>query len=411
MLSSHNVATGVRACRLSVRAFTDRKSALLRMNFELTEEQQQMKMSVREFAEAEIAPHVMEWDEAQHFPIELKPKLAELGLMGVLFPEEYGGAGLGYVEYAIAIEELSRVDGSVGISVAAHNSLCSNHIYQYGTEGQKQKYLTPLASGEHLGAWGLTEPSAGSDASGTRTTAARKNAGWVVNGTKNFITHAIHADTCVAFASTDRGKHSKGITGFIFEKGMKGFAPAKKENKLGLRASETASVIFEDCQVPDENRLGEEGQGFVNAMQILDGGRISIAALAVGIAQGAYESAVRYSGEREQFGKPIREFQAIQFKLADMATQIDAARLLMYRVAWMKDQGKRTTKESSMAKLFASEMSVRVCEEAIQIHGGYGYTKDYPAEKYWRDSKLCTIGEGTSEIQRIIIAREILKSA
>jgi alkylation response protein AidB-like acyl-CoA dehydrogenase len=381
------------------------------MDFELTEEQQQMKMSVREFAEAEIFPHVMEWDEAQHFPIELKPKLADLGLMGVLFPEEYGGAGLGYVEYAIAIEELSRVDGSVGISVAAHNSLCSNHIYQYGTEAQKQKYLTPLASGEHLGAWGLTEPGAGSDASGTRSTAVRNNGSWIVNGAKNFITHAIHADTCVAFASTDRGKHSKGITGFIFEKGMKGFSPAKKENKLGLRASETASVIFEDCEIPDENRLGEEGQGFVNAMQILDGGRISIAALAVGIAQGAYESAVRYSGEREQFGKPIREFQAIQFKLADMATQIDAARLLMYRVAWMKDQGKRTTKESSMAKLFASEMSVRVCEEAIQIHGGYGYTKDYPAEKFWRDSKLCTIGEGTSEIQRIIIAREILKQA
>jgi alkylation response protein AidB-like acyl-CoA dehydrogenase len=381
------------------------------MEFELTEEQQQMKMSVREFAEAEIAPHVMEWDEAQHFPIELKPKLAELGLMGMLFPEEYGGAGLGYVEYATAIEELSRVDGSVGISVAAHNSLCSNHIYQYGTEDQKKKYLTPLASGEHLGAWGLTEPGAGSDASGTRTTAVRKNGDWVVNGAKNFITHAIHAETCVAFASTDRSQHSKGITGFIFEKGMPGFAPAKKENKLGLRASETASVIFEDCVVPDENRLGEEGMGFVNAMQILDGGRISIAALAVGIAQGAYESAVRYSGEREQFGKPIREFQAIQFKLADMATQIDAARLLMYRVAWMKDQGKRTTKESSMAKLFASEMSVRVCEEAIQIHGGYGYTKDYPAEKFWRDSKLCTIGEGTSEIQRIIIAREILKQA
>jgi len=381
------------------------------MEFELTEEQQQMKMSVREFAEAEIAPHVMEWDEAQHFPIELKPKLAELGLLGILFPEEYGGAGLGYMEYATAIEELSRVDGSVGISVAAHNSLCSNHIYQYGTEAQKKKYLMPLASGEHLGAWGLTEPGAGSDASGTRTTAVRKDGGWVINGAKNFITHAIHGDTCVAFASSDRSKHSKGITGFILEKGTPGFVPAKKENKLGLRASETASVIFEDCFVPDENRLGEEGMGFVNAMQILDGGRISIAALAVGIAQGAYESAVRYSGEREQFGKPIREFQAIQFKLADMATQIDAARLLMYRVAWMKDNGKRTTKESSMAKLFASEMSVRVCEEAIQIHGGYGYTKDYPAEKFWRDSKLCTIGEGTSEIQRIIIAREILKQA
>jgi len=380
------------------------------MNFELTEEQQQIKSSVREFAEAEIAPHVMEWDEAQHFPIELQPKLAELGLMGVLFPEEYGGAGMGYVEYATIIEELSRVDGSVGISIAAHNSLCSNHIYQFGNEAQKQKFLVPLASGKHLGAWGLTEPGAGSDASGTRTTAVRDDTGWLINGSKNFITHAIHGDTCVAFASSDRSKQSKGITAFVFEKGMKGFSPSKKENKLGLRASETASVIFEDCHIPDENRIGEEGQGFVNAMEVLDGGRISIAALAVGIAQGAYESAVRYANERQQFGKAIREFQAIQFKLADMATQIDAARLLMYRAAWMKDHGQKTTKESSMAKLFASEVSVRVCEEAIQVHGGYGYTKDYPAEKYWRDSKLCTIGEGTSEIQRIIIAREVLRS-
>ncbi len=379
------------------------------MEFELNEEQQQVKMSVREFAEAEIAPHVMEWDESQHFPIELWPKLAELGLTGVIFPEEYGGAGMGYVEYATIIEELSRVDGSVGISVAAHNSLCSNHIYTYGSEEQKQKYLVPLAQGKHLGAWGLTEPGAGSDASGTRTTAVRQNGGYVVNGAKNFITHAIHGDTCVAMAVTDRSKRSKGISAFIFEKGMKGFAPSKKENKLGLRASETASVVFEDCHVSEEHLLGEEGMGFVNAMQILDGGRISIAALAVGIAQGAYESAVRYAKEREQFGKPISEFQAIQFKLADMAVQVEAARLLMYRAAYLKDNGKKTTKESSMAKLYASEVSVRVCEEAIQIHGGYGYTKDYPPEKYWRDSKLCTIGEGTSEIQRIIIARELLK--
>jgi len=379
------------------------------MEFELSEEQEQVKLSVREFAEAEIAPHVMEWDETQHFPVELIPKLAELGLMGVIFPEEYGGAGMGYVEYVTIIEELSRVDGSVGISVAAHNSLCSNHIYTFGTEEQKRKYLVPLAQGEHLGAWGLTEPSAGSDASGTRTTAVPQNGGWVINGSKNFITHAIHADTCVAVAVTDRAKGSKGITAFIFEKGMKGFAHAKKENKLGLRASETASVVFEDCYVPDENRLGGEGLGFIQAMQVLDGGRISIAALAVGIAQGAFESAVRYAKERQQFGKPIAEFQAIQFKLADMATQIDAARLLMYRAAYLKDQDKKVTKESSMAKLYASEMSVRVCEEAIQIHGGYGYTKDYPPEKYWRDSKLCTIGEGTSEIQRLIIARELLR--
>jgi alkylation response protein AidB-like acyl-CoA dehydrogenase len=378
------------------------------MNFDLNEEQQQVKMSVREFAEGEIAPHVREWDETQHFPIELLPKLAEQGLMGVIFPEEYGGAGMGYIEYATIIEELSRVDGSVGISVAAHNSLCSNHIYMFGSEEQKQKYLVPLARGEKLGAWGLTEPSAGSDASGTRTTAVKQDGGWLVNGAKNFITHAIHGDTCVAVASTDRAMRSKGITAFIFEKGMKGFGPGKKEDKLGLRASETASVIFEDCLVPDENRLGPEGLGFIQAMQVLDGGRISIAALALGIAQGEYESALRYSKERQQFGKPISEFQAIQFKLADMATQIDAARLLTYRAAFLKDEGRKVTKESSMAKLYASEVSVKVCEEAIQIHGGYGYTKDYPPEKYWRDSKLCTIGEGTSEIQRLIIAKQIL---
>jgi alkylation response protein AidB-like acyl-CoA dehydrogenase len=378
------------------------------MNFDLTEDQRQIKASVREFAEGEIAPHVREWDDAQHFPTELLPKLAEQGVMGVIFPEEYGGAGLGYVEYVAIIEELSRVDGSVGISVAAHNSLCSNHIFMFGTEEQKQKFLVPLAQGKKLGAWGLTEPSAGSDASGTRTMAVKKDGGWLVNGAKNFITHAIHGDICVAMASTDRALRSKGITAFIFEKGTRGFSPGKKEDKLGLRASETASVIFEDCFIPDGNRLGAEGLGFIQAMQVLDGGRISIAALALGIAQGAYESAVRYSKERQQFGKPIAEFQAIQFKLADMATQLDAARLLTYRAAYLKDEGRKVTKESSMAKLYASEVSVKICEEAIQIHGGYGYTKDYPPEKYWRDSKLCTIGEGTSEIQRLIIAKQIL---
>ena len=378
------------------------------MDFELNEDQRQIKMSVREFAEGEIAPHVREWDEAQHFPSELTPKLAEQGFMGVIFPEEYGGAGMGYVEYVAIIEELSRVDGSVGISVAAHNSLCSNHVYMFGSEDQKQRFLVPLARGEKLGAWGLTEPQAGSDASGTRTTAVRRGGEWVVNGSKNFITHAIHADTCVAMASTDRAMRSKGITAFIFEKGMQGFSPGKKEDKLGLRASETASVIFEDCRVPDANRLGPEGLGFIQAMQVLDGGRISIAALALGIAQGAYESAVKYSKERKQFGQAISNFQAIQFKLADMATQIEAARLLTYRAAALKDAGKKVTKESSMAKLYASEVSVRVSEEAVQIHGGYGYTKDYPPEKYWRDSKLCTIGEGTSEIQRLIIAKQIL---
>ena len=356
-------------------------------------------MSVREFAEGEIAPHVREWDESQHFPVELTPKLAEQGFMGVIFPEEYGGAGMGYVEYVTIIEELSRVDGSVGISIAAHNSLCSNHIYMFGTEEQKQKFLTPLASGKKLGAWGLTEPHAGSDASGTRTTAVKRDGGWIVNGSKNFITHAINGDTCVAMASTDRAMRSKGITAFIFEKGTQGFGPGKKEDKLGLRASETASVVFEDCRIPDGNRLGPEGLGFIQAMQVLDGGRISIAALALGIAQGAYESAIRYSKERHQFGQAISNFQAIQFKLADMATQIDAARLLTYRAAAMKDAGRKTTKESSMAKLYASEIAVKVSEEAIQIHGGYGYTKDYPPEKFWRDSKLCTIGEGTSEIR------------
>jgi alkylation response protein AidB-like acyl-CoA dehydrogenase len=380
------------------------------MNFELNEEQTQIKYSVREFAESEIRPHVMEWDETQHFPEELRPKLAELGLMGVIFPEEYGGAGMGYVEYATIIEELGRVDGSVGLSVAAHNSLCSNHIFQFGTEQQKRKYLAPLAQGESWGAWGLTEAQAGSDASGTRTSAVRSNGGWMVNGSKNFITHAITGSTLVAVAVTDREKGNKGITAFIFDKTMEGFRSDKKENKLGMRASETASVVFEDCYVPDENRLGNEGEGFLQAMQILDGGRISIAALSVGIAQGAYEAAVRYAKERIQFGKPIAEFQAIQFKLADMATQIEAARLLTQQAAYLKDNGKKTTKQSAMAKLYASEVAVRVAEESIQIHGGYGYTKDYPAEKYWRDAKLCTIGEGTSEIQRLVIARQLLKA-
>ena len=380
------------------------------MNFELNEEQQQIKYSVREFAESEIRPHVMEWDESQHFPEELRPKLAGLGLLGVLFPEQYGGAGMGYVEYATIIEEIGRIDGSVGLSVAAHNSRCSNHIYSFGTEEQKQKYLVPLASGESFGAWGLTESQAGSDASGTRTYATPSNGGWKVNGSKNFITHAIVCNTLVAMAVTDKEKGSHGISAFIFDKSMDGFRSDKKENKLGMRASETASVVFEDCYVPDENRLGNLGEGFLQAMQVLDGGRISIAALSVGIAQGAYEAAIKYAKERQQFGKPIAEFQAIQFKLADMATQIEAARLLTRQAAALKDAGKKTTRESAMAKLFASEVAVRVAEESVQIHGGYGYTKDYPAEKYWRDSKLCTIGEGTSEIQRIVIAKQLLKA-
>ncbi len=378
------------------------------MNFELTEEQQQIKKMVREFAEAEIRPHVMEWDEAQHFPKELFKQLGKLGLTGVIFPEEFGGAGMGYIEYATVIEELSRVDGSIGLSVAAHNSLCTNHIYQYGTEEQRHKFVTPLAQGEKLGSWALTEPGSGSDASGLKTSAVKKDNGWVLNGAKNFITHGISGDTCVVLAYTDREMRSRGVTAFVVDRTTPGFIAGKKENKLGVRASETASIIFEDCFVPDENMLGERGRGFVNAMQILDGGRISIAALALGIAQGAYESALKYAKEREQFGNPIFEFQAIQFKLADMATQIDAARLLIQRAAWMKDQKLPTTKESAMAKLYASEIAVKVSEEAIQIHGGYGYTKDYPPEKFWRDSKLCTIGEGTSEVQRLVIARQLV---
>ncbi|MBC7900584.1 MAG: acyl-CoA dehydrogenase family protein [Saprospiraceae bacterium] len=381
------------------------------MDFELNEEQVQIKYSIREFAESEIRPYVMDWDEAQHFPVELRPKLAELGLMGILFPEEYGGAGMGYVEYATIIEELGRVCGSVGLSVAAHNSLCSNHIYTFGSEEQKQKYLVPLAQGESFGAWGLTESQAGSDASGTRTNAIRSNGGWKVNGSKNFITHAIACSTLVAVAVTDKEMGNKGISAFIFDKSMDGFRSDKKENKLGMRASETASVVFEDCYVPDENRLGSEGEGFSQAMKVLDGGRISIAALSVGIAQGAYEAAVKYSKERNQFGRPISDFQAIQFKLADMAVQIEAARLLTQQAAAMKDAGKSVTQKSAMAKLFASETAVKVAEECVQIHGGYGYTKDYPAEKYWRDSKLCTIGEGTSEIQRVVIAKHLLKAS
>lgn len=380
------------------------------MNFELNEDQLQIKHSIREFAESEIRPHALEWDETQHLPDELRPKLAELGLMGIIFPEEYGGSAMGYVEYATIIEELGRVCGAVGLSVAAHNSLCSNHIYTFGSEEQKKKYLVPLAHGESWGAWGLTESQAGSDASGTRTNAVRNNGGWKVNGSKNFITHAIACNTLVAVAVTDKEKGNKGITAFIFDKSMEGFRSDKKENKVGMRASETASVVFEDCYVPDENRLGNEGEGFTQAMKILDGGRISIAALSVGVAQGAYEAAVKYSKERQQFGKPISEFQAIQFKLADMAVRIECARLLTLQAAAMKDAGKPVTQKSAMAKLYASETAVRVSEESVQIHGGYGYTKDYPAEKYWRDSKLLTIGEGTSEIQRLVIAKNLLRS-
>ncbi|MFQ3582009.1 MAG: acyl-CoA dehydrogenase family protein [Chloracidobacterium sp.] len=379
------------------------------MHIDLTEEQTRIKFSVREFAEAEIAPHVMAWDEPQQFPVELQPKLAEMGLMGIIFPEAYGGAGLGYIEYATIIEELARVDPSVALGVAAHNSLGTNHIFTAGTPAQRESFVIPLARGEKLGAWALTEPGSGSDAAGLATTAVRQNGHFILNGNKNFITHASYADTCVVLAKTDRSKGTHGISAFIVPTDTPGFVRGKKENKLGMRASDTASLAFVDMKVPADHLLGKENEGFVDALKILDGGRISIAGLSVGIAQGAYESAVRYAKERHSFGRPIAEFQAIQWKLADMATQIEAARLLTWRAAAMKDAGKRTTRESAMAKLYASEVAVKVAEEAIQIHGGYGYTKDYPAEKFWRDAKLCTIGEGTSEIQRLVIAREILR--
>jgi len=379
------------------------------VDFSLTDEQQQLRRAVREFAESEIAPHVMEWDEASRFPSEIIPKLAEMSLLGVIFPEQCGGAGLGYLEYVIAIEELARVDGSVGLIVAAHNSLCTNHIYKFGTEEQRRKYVAPLAQGKKLGCWSLTEPEAGSDAGGTRTVAERRDAGWALNGAKTFTTNGHHADVCVAMAVTDRSKGAHGISAFILEKGMPGFTLGKKENKLGMRASDTSEVVFSDCRVSAEHLLGREGEGFINSLQVLDGGRISIAALALGMAQGAFQASLKYARHRKQFGKAISEFQAIQFKLADMATQIEAAQMLVYRAAWLADQKDvRFTRESSMAKLYASEAAVRVANEAVQIFGGYGFIKDYPAEKYYRDVKLCTIGEGTSEIQRLVIARQLL---
>jgi len=379
------------------------------LDFHLNEEQLQLKKSVREFAEREILPHVMTWDEAGDFPLATIKELGKLGLLGTIFPVEYGGAGMGYIEYVTAIEELSRVDGSVGIIVAAHTSLCSNHIFLVGREDQKKKYVGKLATGEYIGAWGLTEPSSGSDAGSARMTAVRKGNTWVLNGTKTFCTNGHYADVLVVIAVTDRTAHTHGLSAFIVEKGTKGFRPGKKENKLGLRASDTAELIFEDCAIPAENLLGKEGDGFIDAMQVLDGGRISIAALSLGMAEGAYEAALKYSKQRKQFGKAISEFQGIQWKLADMATEIEAAKLLTLRAAAMKDAGLKTTQESSMAKLFASEVAVRCANEGVQIHGGYGFIKDYPAEKFYRDVKLCTIGEGTSEVQRLVIARQLLK--
>ncbi len=378
------------------------------MDFQLTEQQQLLRKAVREFAEAEIRPHVREWDEAQHFPRELVPKLADLGLMGIQFPEEYGGAGMSAVDYCICIEELARVDPAVSLSVAAHNGLCTAHIYMFGTEAQKQRYVVPLARGEQVGAWGLTEPSAGSDAGGTRTNAVKQGACWTLNGAKTFTTHGGVGDVMVAMAVTDKAKGHHGISAFIVDKGTPGMSAGRKEDKLGMRASDTCEVIFQDCRVEADHLLGQEGEGFINAMKVLDAGRIGIAALAVGLAQGAFESARDYALERHQFGQPIAAFQAIRWKLADNATRIEAARLLTYRAAAMKDEGKRTTRESAIAKLFASEIAVRAAEDAVQIFGGYGFVKDYPAEKFFRDVKLTTIGEGTSEIQRLVIARQVL---
>jgi alkylation response protein AidB-like acyl-CoA dehydrogenase len=382
------------------------------VEFQYTPEQVQLRKAVRQFAEAEIAPYVMEWDETQTFPLEVVQKLGALGYLGSIFPEELGGAGLGYIEYSIIIEELSRVDGSVGIIVAAHTSLCSNHIFKMGTDEQRSKYIPKLATGEWIGCWSLTEPEAGSDAAGTRTTAVADahDGSWLLNGSKTFCTNAHHAGVCVAMAVTDRAAAQHGISAFIVESGTPGFRCGKKENKLGLRASATSEVIFENCRVPHDHLLGRKNDGFVDSLKVLDGGRISIAALSIGMAQGAYDAALRYSKLRKQFGRPISEFQAIQHKLVDMAVDIDAARLLNYRAAWMLDNGKRVTRESAMAKLFASEAAVRIANEAVQIHGGYGFIKDYPVEKFYRDVKLCTIGEGTSEIQRLVIARQLLKS-
>jgi hypothetical protein len=367
-----------------------------------------LQSAVRAFAEGEIAPHVSEWDEKSEFPHEVVKKLGEMGLLGVIFPESLGGAGMGYVEYVLAIEELSRVDGSVGIIVAAHNSLCTNHIMLAGNDEQRKRWIPKLASGQWLGAWGLTEPGSGSDAAGARTTAVRKGDCWVLNGSKTFITNGGHANCAVVLAVTDREKGTKGISAFVVEKGTKGFRPGRKENKLGLRASDTSELIFEDCEIPAENLIGKEGDGFKDAMRVLDGGRISIAALSLGMARGALDAAMKYAQERRQFGKAISEFQAIQFKLANMATELDAAWLLTMRAAHMKDAGKKVTMESAMAKLYASEAACRICDEGVQIHGGYGFIKDYPAEKFYRDVRLCPIGEGTSEIQRMVIARELL---
>ncbi len=379
------------------------------MNFEQNENQLMIAQMVRDFAEKEIRPHFMEWDESQEFPVHIFKKLGELGLMGVFIPEEYGGSGFSYFEYITVVAEIAKVCGSIGLSVAAHNSLCTGHIYYHGSEEQKKKYLPKLASAEWIGAWGLTETGTGSDAGGMNTTAVLEGDHWVLNGSKNFITHGKSGDVAVVIARTGEKGATNGTSAFIIEKGTPGFSAGKKENKMGMRASETCELIFNDCRIPKENLIGLVGEGFKQAMQILDGGRISIGALSLGIAKGAYEAALKYSKEREQFGQPISKFQSIAFKLADMATEIEAAELLLYQAAYLKNNKKKMTKESAIAKYYASEVAVRTANEAVQIFGGYGYTKDFPVEKFYRDAKLCTIGEGTSEIQKLVISREILK--
>lgn len=379
------------------------------MDFEINENQRMIAATIKDFGEKHIKPKMMEWDESQKFPVEVFKKLGELGLMGVLVPQEYGGAGLSYTEYVTAIVELSRIDGSIGLSMAAHNSLCTGHILTFGNDAQKKKYLPKLATAEWIGAWGLTEVNTGSDSANMLTTAFADGDYYILNGTKNFITHGISGDVAVVIARTGNKGDNKGMSSFIIEKGTPGFSGGRKENKLGMRASETTELIFDNCKVHKDQMMGKPGDGFPQAMKVLDGGRISIASLGIGIAKGAYEASVKYSKERQQFGKPIAEFQAIAFKLADMATQIEAAELLTYQAADMKNRGIPMKKESSMAKYYSSEVAVRVSTDAVQIFGGYGYTKDFPVEKYYRDSKLCTIGEGTSEIQKLVISREILK--
>ncbi|MEZ5007902.1 MAG: acyl-CoA dehydrogenase family protein [Chitinophagales bacterium] len=379
------------------------------MNFQPTENQNMIASMIRDFGEKHIRPYMMDWDENQIFPVDTLKALGKLGLMGILVPEEYGGSGFGYFEYVTALEEISKIDGSLGLSVAAHNSLCTGHILKFGNEEQKKKYLPKLATAEWIGAWGLTEPNTGSDAGRMKCVAHKEGDEWVINGTKNFITHGKSGDVAVLIARTGELLDSHGMTAFIIERGTPGFSGGKKENKLGMRCSETAEMIFDNCRIPAENVLGKEGDGFIQAMKILDGGRISIAALSLGIATGAYEASVKYAKEREQFGKPIADFQAISFKLADMATEVEAAKLLTLQAADLMMRGEKLTKKSAFAKYYASEVAVRNATECVQIHGGYGYIKEYPAEKFYRDSKLCTIGEGTSEIQKLVISREILK--